>query len=99
MFVETPELHYEITPKPSEQGFLVEFANTTEPGFYTIGSETFVINPDTRESSPEKIEPANLEERGVKVFPLGASTPIKLWLFVLILAAICLTAEFVFIFL
>ncbi|MBD3285634.1 hypothetical protein GF359_04170 [candidate division WOR-3 bacterium] len=99
MFVETPELHYEITPKPADQGFLVEFANTQKPGFYTIGTETFVVNPDPRESSPEKIRPAELEERGIKVFPLGASTPVKLWLPLLILAAICLAAELLFIFL
>lgn len=99
MFVETPELHYEITPKVVDQGFIIEFANTQEPGFYTIGSRTFVVNPDPREASTTRIGPRDLEERGIKVFPLGASTPIKLWLWALILAAICLAAEFLFIFL
>jgi hypothetical protein len=99
MFVETPELHYEITPRRSERGFIVEFGNTQNPGFYTIGSETFVVNPDPAESSPEKVKPGELEERGIKVFPLGASTPVKLWLPLLILAAICLAVELLFIFL
>jgi hypothetical protein len=94
LFVETPRLHYEITPRQSDGGYVVEFTHTSDAGFYRIGSETFVVNPDPKEASSVKINPSQLQKRGIKVYPLGASTPRKLWLYALIIAAVCLAAEF-----
>ncbi len=93
LFVETPRLHYEITPRQSDGGYVVEFTRTADAGFYRIGSETFVVNPDPKEASFAKVNAVELRNRGFKVYPLGASTPRKLWLFALILAAVCLAAE------
>ncbi|MEA3311690.1 MAG: VWA domain-containing protein [candidate division WOR-3 bacterium] len=93
LFVETPQLHYEITPRRADRGYVVEFSRTADAGFYRIGSETFVVNPDPAEASSVKINTARLQKQGIKVYPLGASTPRKLWLFALILAAACLAAE------
>ena len=99
LLVETPKLHYEISPRQKQGGYLVEFAATSEPGFYRIGSETFLVNPDPAEASLVKVSAAELRKRGFRVHPLGASTPRKLWLYALIIAALCLAAEFIFIFL
>jgi len=99
LFVETPQLHYEITPRRADRGYVVEFSHTSDGGFYKIGSETFVVNPDPKEASSAKVNAVELRNRGFKVYPLGASTPRKLWLYFLILAAACLAAEFLFIFL
>ncbi|MCK4231826.1 hypothetical protein KAX21_02650, partial [candidate division WOR-3 bacterium] len=93
LFVETPRLHYEITPRRADRGYVVEFTRTSDAGFYRIGSETFVVNPDPKEASSAKVNAVELRNRGFKVYPLGASTPRKLWLFALILAAACLAAE------
>lgn len=99
LFVETPQLHYEITPQQVAGGYRVEFGATSDGGFYRIGAEGFVVNPDPAEAFFTKIKAADLQKHGIKVHPLGASTPRKLWLWFLILAAACLAAEFLFIFL
>jgi len=93
LFVETPRLHYEITPRRADRGYVVEFSHTSDGGFYKIGSETFVVNPDPKETSSAKVNAVELRNRGLKVYPLGASTPRKLWFWFLILAAACLAAE------
>lgn len=99
LFVETPRLHYEITPRRADGAYVVQFTHTADGGFYRIGQETFVVNPDPKEASSVKINPSELEKRGIEVYPLGSSTPRKLWLYALILAAACLAVEFLFIFL
>lgn len=99
LLVETPELSYEVTPRRSGAGYRVEFTATHVPGFYRIGAETYVVNPDPGESDLTRMETSDLERRGVSVYPLHKSIPAKLWLVVLILAALCLLGELVFIFL
>lgn len=97
-YVETPALSYEISPRFSEQGYGVEFKTTSEPGFYRLGSRVFVVNPDPVETSLSRLGAGELQKHGIRAYPLDASLPHKLQLDILILAAVFLAAEFIFIF-
>ncbi len=93
ILVETPQLHYELAPHRVGPGYEIEFASTLRAGFYKIGNQTFVVNPDPAETSPARINFADLQKRGIEVYPLGVSTPRNLWFWFLILAAACLAVE------
>jgi hypothetical protein len=93
ILVETPHLHYELAPHRMGTGYEIEFASTLRAGFYKIGPQTFVVNPDPAEVSSARINSADLQKRGIEVYPLGVSTPRNLWLWFLILAAACLAVE------
>lgn len=95
LLVETPRLFYEVTPERSGDGFAVEFGSTHQAGFYRIGSRPFVINPDSAESSAEKIDFSSLTDRGAEVYPLGGAIPRKLWIVPVLLAALCIGVDLI----
>lgn len=93
--VETPSVQYEIIPLPTNQGYEARFTATGEAGFYKIGHEEFVVNPDPGEASSIRVRSPELKKAGIGVYALETSAPKSLILVLLILAALALALEFI----